>query len=157
MKYSVSSRDQYKAYLLHIKPRKVYAVLGMVFMLIALFVIYLELSRKGFGKTSLSMIVAAIYVLFSIYIWPMYSMNKLGKQTKLKGGEIDLFLDKDFFTRSTEMSNAKMLYKDIFKLKKNKNYLLIYINDGLYIILPKRNSELQDAAKQIEENFTKNS
>ena len=104
---------------------------------------------------SLSIIVGMIYVLFSLYIWPMYSMNKLRKQTKLTGDGIDLFLDKDFFTISTETSNAKILYKYIFRLNKNKNYLLVYINDGLFIILPKRNSELQDAAKQIEENFAK--
>ncbi len=95
------------------------------------------------------------WVLFFLYIYPIHSINKILRQTKWGTGEINVSSEEDSFVISHEKSNNKIPYKDIFKLKNNKHYLLIYLNQNYYIILPKESDELKELAKCIETNFVK--
>jgi hypothetical protein len=155
MKYKLYKKDYYKAYLLHIKPRKIYAIFGIGMICLSLFMSCLMFECKIGGWTPYLIPAGLVWVLLGIYVYPLYSINKSYKQTKDVSNGISISLEENSFLISTDKSNCKILYNDIYKLKSNKHYLLIYINQYAYIILPKENSELQELAKHIEENFAK--
>ncbi len=155
MKYKLCKKDYYKAYLLHIKPKKIYAILGTGMILLSLFMSCLMLMREVGGWMPYLILAGLGWVLFFLYIYPIHSINKILRQTKWGTGEINVSSEEDSFVISHEKSNNKIPYKDIFKLKNNKHYLLIYLNQNYYIILPKESDELKELAKCIETNFVK--
>lgn len=99
------------------------------------------------------MLTGVVFVLSSIYLIPVYSLQKCYKQTKDIGSEIELSVKEDSFSVSTENSNVTIPYRNIFKIKSNKNYLLVYVNQYVFRIVPKQNNDLIAAAKTIEERF----
>jgi len=156
MKYKLEKWDCYKAYLLHIKPRQVYAFLGVFMICMVVFSCILAV-RSPDCKHKI-MFVAPIllgtgFILSLVYIAPLYSINKSFKQTKGIGSEVELSVSDDSFSLSTENSNVTIPYKDIFKIKSNEHYLLIYHNQYVYHVIPKRNSDLISSAATIEERF----
>ena len=155
MKYTLHKKDYYKAYLLHTKPRKIYAILGTGFVLLLLYISYLMFKKETDGYTPYLILAGLVWVLYFLYIHPIYLINKVLKQTKWGIGEIDISSEEDSFVISHEKSHSKIPYKDIFKLKSNKHYLLIYLNQNDYIILPRKTDELKEMAERIETNFAK--
>ncbi len=59
----------------------------------------------------------------------------------------------DLFSLSTENSKVAIPYKNIFKVKSDRSFLLVYINQYFYYIIPKSNDELGAAAASIERRF----
>jgi hypothetical protein len=156
MRYKLAKLDYYKAYLLHIKPRQVYAILGVFVICMVVFACILAVLSSG-GKHEtrfvVTILLVAVFVLLSIYLAPVYSINKCFKQTKGLDSEIALSVSEDSFSLSTENSNVTIPYKDIFKVKSNEHYLLIYHNQYVYRVIPKQDNDLILAAGTIEERF----
>jgi len=156
MKYKLTKRDHYKAYLLHIKPRRAYTIIGIFMICLAIVVGILCLflpEDKHHVILGIIMLTGVVFVLSSIYLIPVYSLQKCYKQTKDIGSEIELSVKEDSFSVSTENSNVTIPYRNIFKIKSNKNYLLVYVNQYVFRIVPKQNNDLIAAAKTIEERF----
>jgi hypothetical protein len=156
MKYKLTKRDHYRAYLLHIKPRKAYEIIGILMICLAMLVGILCIFLLGDTqdvKLGIIILIGIPLVLSLIYITPLYSLNKSYKQTKDIGSEIDLSVKEDSFLVSTQYCSAAVPYRSIFKIKSNKNYLLVYVNQYVFRIIPKQNSDLIAAAKTIEERF----
>ena len=102
--------------------------------------------------------LCVIYLLLLFFVFPYYQISKIYKQTRGLGNEIiNISLDENSITLSTGKGNSTLPFKDIYKLKNNKHYLLIYPNQHLYRILPKKDDKLKELAKQIEDGFIKNS
>ena len=155
MEYQLSEKDYYKAYLLHRKPRKAYAVLGIVILCLSSIPMFYG-SNPGWYRFFWPLCV--IYLLLLFFVFPYYQISKIYKQTRGLGNEIiNISLDENSITLSTDKGNSTIPFKDIYKLKNNKHYLLIYPNQHLYRILPKKDDELKELAKQIEDGFIKNS
>lgn len=156
MRYKLAKWDYYKAYLLHIKPRRIYAILGIFMIGMVVFACILAVRSPG-GKNETMFVVSILlgtgFILSFIYLAPVYSINKCFKQTKGIGSEIELSVSEDSFSMSTENSNVTIPYKDIFKVKSNEHYLLIYHNQYAYSIIPKRDNDLILAAGTIEDRF----
>jgi hypothetical protein len=93
------------------------------------------------------------FSLFLIYLLPVYPLHKSYKQTKGIGNEIEISVSEESFSISTENSNITIPYRDIFRVKSNNYYLLVYANQYFYHIIPKRNNDLVVAAGTIEDRF----
>jgi hypothetical protein len=156
MKYKLTKLDYYKAYLLHIKPRRVYAILGIFMICMVVFGCILAV-RSPDCKHKIMFVVPILFgsviILSSIYLAPLYSINKCFKQTKGIGTDIELSVSEDSFSMSTENSKDIAPYKNIFKIKSNEQYLLVYHNQYVYRIIPKRGNDLISAAGTIVERF----
>jgi hypothetical protein len=156
MRYKLTKWDYYKAYLLHIKPRRVYAILGILLIcaviLVGVFCIFRPEDKYGvkFGVMLISWIG---FSLFFIYLFPVYPLHKSYKQTRGIGNEIEISVSEGSFSISTENSNITIPYRDIFKVKSNNYYFLVYANQYSYHIIPKRNNDLVVAAGTIEGRF----
>lgn len=156
MKYRVTKKDCYRAYLLHIKPRRIYAILGIILICIALSVCllpFLPIEDKPPIAFVILPLLGAVFVLLLIYVLPLYQLHKSFKQTKGASGEVELFIHEDSFSISDGNSNSTVPYQDIYKLRSDKDYLLIYINQYVYIVLAKTSNDLINATNTIEEKY----
>jgi hypothetical protein len=158
MKYKLTKWDVYKAYLLHIKPRKLYGILGIFLICMAILVsIRLVLAPQGKSDVmyGIFLLLSVVFILSSIFLFPVYSLKKCYKQTKDLGSEIELTVENDSFSTSSKNSNINMPYKNIFKIKSNNKYLLVYANQYVFHVIPKNDYDLIATANSIEEQFGK--
>lgn len=156
MRYKVTKKDFCRSYLLHIKPRKIYSILGVVLICIALSVCLwsvLPIGDKPDIKFASLLLLSIILVLSLLYIYPLYTLHKSYKQTKGIDDDVDLATHEESFSMSGKNFSTTIPYKDIYNIKSNDSYLLIYWNQYFYTILPKTNNDLINAASTIEEKY----
>ncbi len=156
MRYKVTKKDFYRAYLLHIKPRRIYAILGIVLICIALSVCLCSVLPIGGGSDimfAVKLFLCMIFVLSVVYIYPLYTLHKSYKQTKGIDGDVDLAVHEESFSISTKNSNTTIPFGDIYKIRSSDSYLLIYLNQYFYVILPKKNNDFINAANTIVEKY----
>jgi hypothetical protein len=156
MKYNLTNKDYYKAYLLNIKPRKIYSILGIFLICIGLFACLVTI-LSAIGKSGLILagvlFLCIIVCLSAIYILPLYTINKSYKQTKGIGDDIELTVNEESFSISGNNFNIKIPYENIYKIRSNDSYLLVYENQYFYRIIAKTDNDLKNAAKIIEDKY----
>ncbi|MHC4215733.1 MAG: YcxB family protein [Planctomycetota bacterium] len=158
MNYKLTKWDVYKAYLLHIKPRRVYGILGILLICMTIITsisLMFAPEDKNDMKYGIFLLLIVFFVLSSIYLFPLYSLHKCYKQTKDIGSEIELTVENNSFSISSKNSNINLPYKNIFRIKSDKNYLLVYSNQYVFHVIPKQDNDLISAANSIEEQFGK--
>ena len=156
LKYKITKRDAYKAYLLTVKPRRIYGILGVILILAGLCVCFLCLKpSEGQPKYGLAALIfgCIILVLFQVYVFPLYTISKCFKQTKGIDEEIELTVGNYSFQMVTKNSQINVPYADIYKIKSNNRYLLVFENQYICRVIPKNTQELIDAADMIEQKY----
>ncbi|UCC23278.1 MAG: YcxB family protein [Planctomycetota bacterium] len=154
MKYKLTKKDYYRAYLLSIKARKAYSILGILLVCLGLLVcLWSILPGDPDYKVAGIIFLSIIVCLSAIYIFPVYNINKSFKQTKGIDDDIDLTVNEESFSLSGKNFNINFPYEDIFKIKSDDNYLLVYDNQYAFRVIPKRDNDLRSATKIIEDKY----
>jgi hypothetical protein len=67
MRYKVTKKDFYRAYLLHIKPRRIYAILGIILICIALSVCLCSVLPIGGASDIMFAVKLFLGIIFVLY------------------------------------------------------------------------------------------
>jgi hypothetical protein len=153
MKYRLKRRDYYRAYCLHIKPRRSYAILGILLVCIGLATGSLCLLVWEDTVLGILVLSGIVFVLSTVYLFPLYPLQKCWRQTKGIDSDIELSVGNDSFSLGSETNRSTIPYENIFRIRSNRDYLLVYSNQYVYWIIPKSTDDLAEAAHIIEKRF----
>ena len=152
--YRVTKKDIYRAYLLHIRPRKLFAILGILMLCLCIFSCILAVvPLEGEPNYVFAgfLLVTIVLLMGGIYVLPWFSIHRSIRQTKGVDGEVKVVVGEDSIQFSGEYSHITIPYSHVFAVKSDKDYLLIYTNQNVFRIVPKYDAEQAGVADQIEQ------
>lgn len=84
--------------------------------------------------------------VFLIQRYPLvsYQASKIYKQQKGLEKEFELTISDSVLTITADNGHSSHAWSDFHKYKQNKHYLLLYLSDALFFMLPKRQISVDD-------------
>jgi len=138
----VDERDQIAAVRTHQRPRKWLAVVGLV--LIAMFLLVLASSVYRLVVHGAEPLATGILAFCGFYlaVWFLViqprRVRRLFRQTVGAGEPVVFEIDPQSLGLRSNRGASKILWTELHKWKEGGSHLLVYLNDGFYLILPKR-------------------
>ena len=143
--------DYVRAQYLHIRPRPVYKVLGVLVLALFFWAAWLVITDDeidGLDFLFLAMILALI-LNFTVYI--PWKTRRVFNQQKALHRELVFKFDDSGISVTNENGQSTTPWDDYLRWKQNDQLALLYMSDCLYHMVPKRFfSDPADADRLIE-------
>ncbi|MGJ8655150.1 MAG: YcxB family protein [Akkermansiaceae bacterium] len=155
----LESADYVSAQFLHLRPRPVFKWLGiLLFGLSVLVIVYQVFFVFAVGRGSFPFIPfgAIAYLVLSYCVWLPYKSKKLFKQQKALSVPSDVEITEDYFVSTSSLGSAKLVWADFHKYRIGKDLILVYQNDAIFHMFPKRwftDGEYQELVEILQVNL----
>lgn len=144
--------DYLRSQYLHVRPRRSFAIVGAVLLLLFAWASYETTSSwlTGVGSWVLPAIFAGALLYFVTLFAVIIPLNthRIFKQQKSLNLPFSIEASSDSFCTFNEYGRIAMPWSHFVKWKENREYFLLYHSDALYNLVPKR--FLGDDAQQSQ-------
>ena len=157
MKGRLEEGDYVRAVYLNMRPRRTYAILGLIVLAAFLWAAWYSFFGGGASKRSMTdyvFVAASVYLILNFFVYVPWKTRKTFKQQKSLQREMKLRFDASGMTVESENSQGKILGADVHKWKENDRLFLLYISDPLYDMVPKRLFASADDIEGVRELLT---
>lgn len=141
MQIRILPEDYLAAVRLNMRPRKAWAVVGIVLLVVFAAAIGLMLWRLASGQGQwfdFALAAAVVWLVAWYWVFLPRQVRKLySQQRSLQEPFEAIFDDAGMRTRS-ERGDGTLLWADAHKWRESKHLFLIYQSDALFHLLPKR-------------------
>ncbi|OHB79427.1 MAG: hypothetical protein A2Z25_17625 [Planctomycetes bacterium RBG_16_55_9] len=135
----INAGDYRRALFLHLRPRPVFAVAGVLVLLLFLLVLVCKLcSVDRWGRGTFIMIGVLLYlVTYFFWLLPRWA-SKSFKQNQFLKHKAMCVIDAAGLHSTSEVGNSDIPWDHFLKWKMGGNMILLYFTDTMYFIFPKR-------------------
>ena len=132
--FKISQRDYFKFNVIH--NTKLTGYYGIIIFILTL------LERDKTYSLPVGIIIAllfsaifmfALWIIFSIFLY--FRSKKIYKQDKILSISVELTFTDDYFEETNERGYIRYYYSDIYKIKKAKTLLMIYLSSIKAILI----------------------
>ena len=151
MAYNISEKDFIKAQWIHIKPRPIYAIIGII-ILFTLELACANMVWKCFDENIFAKILIPIGInsyLVILVCNVLRKWHKIYKQTKSLQNSISISYENRTITFITESGHNNVKIDDIYKIKSSSDLMLIYLNEMMFIVVKKSDDEVMKITDAI--------
>ena len=145
------------AHYVHLRPRLSLGVIGTMLVLLVLASFVLPFVSPKFRTDSeitgflfLATTLGFLVVLGAV--WLPRRIRQLHHQTKTAGLSVRLTADDSGFDYEREMARLTIPWAHVHKWRKSRKFLLVYLNDEQFLIIPARLIR-DDASREILEEM----
>jgi hypothetical protein len=125
---SLKEADYLAAQRLHVKPRPIFAVIGVLLVLVALAALYVS--------RSVSLGAALVVLLLLFFVYEPFKARRLFRQYKALSEPTTIELRDDGLYFSRQNGEGLVPWSHVLKWKSNDRVLLLYPASGLFYVLP---------------------
>ncbi|GMU66801.1 MAG: hypothetical protein AMXMBFR36_30750 [Acidobacteriota bacterium] len=139
----VTEADHLAATYTNMRPRPVFKYLGWgvaALGVLALAAVLPDVIEAGGFRSFGFWLFAALFAYFPLYFGILVPrhVRRLYRQTKAAGRPTTYSIDDSGLTLQSENGSGSVPWPDFHRWKEGRSCLLLYINQALFIILPKR-------------------
>jgi hypothetical protein len=137
MNIHISKHDLTQCYRLHGTPERKHILIISLITLV--FFGYILLTKENAEiLIPLGLLGGTLTVLFLRYPLTAYKTDKIYAQHKGIEKEFEVQISQYNVTFSSDNGFSKHAWADFHRYKQNKHYLLLYLSDALFLMLPKK-------------------
>jgi hypothetical protein len=132
-------REIFAAQWLHVKPRPVFAVLGVLLIALAMWALwfaFFDLSEHHWGGWLLLTCIAVLLLQFLVYA--PYNLRRQYSQRKDLQRELAFVTSDAGLSIQTDHGAMSTPWQDYLKWKEGRTLFLLYLSDAMFQIVPKR-------------------
>jgi hypothetical protein len=130
--------DYVKAQYLHMRPRPLYEILGIIVLALFFWATWIAITdddHDAFDLLYLALIIALI-LNYTVYI--PWKTRRVYRQHKALQRELSFKFDATGALVTNENGQSRMPWSDYLRWKQNDHLILIYLSDSMYHMLPSR-------------------
>jgi hypothetical protein len=152
MKYMILETDFIQAQWIHVKPRRVYAIAGIIIILLNLIVMVgsgIQYFSGSYDGKLFFLLLCLLFYFSALILWRRYKIKKVYRQQKSLQREVNVEINERGVVFSTENGNYRLDFVDVHKYKDSSSVLLLYHSDMMFNIIPKKSQELRGLSSEI--------
>jgi hypothetical protein len=134
-----TSADYRRAAFLHLRPRPVIAIAGILILALFLLALGLKLATPNrWDRSTFVLLGLLLYLVLYFFVLVPQCANRSFVQNRFRQdhGQCDID-DTGLHTRS-DLGAAQIPWDHLHKWKEGRSMVLLYLSDTLYLIFPKR-------------------
>jgi len=140
---------------LNLRPRPVYAVAGLLLLLLLVALLVIKLcSPTGWGHNEFIMLGILIFLLANFFVYLPWKVTKNFKQNPFFKHKMTRRIDDIGLHTESDLGNVTLPWDHLRKWKQNSRMILLYTSGSTYMVFPKRLFD-EDAWKEFEELLVK--
>ncbi len=147
----ITERDYMIAQWVHIRPRPLFAGLGIFILLAAIAVLCADFASGKPGAAKWWALGGLLYLILSFGIWVPYKARRTFRQYKAIQAPFTWRITDAELHVESERGSAVVPWSDFIKWRRGCGLFLIYPNDSIFHLLPDRLLSSKDQIRQIEE------
>ncbi len=124
----VTERDSLRSQYLHMKPNLFFGVIGILLVALGVFVLVVSFSIWLF--------LAVIYLVLHFGVYLPHRTKKIFNESTTRKNEIELEINESGLSCKTSRGLSELYWSDIFKWRRGKSMVLIYLNSAMFIVVP---------------------
>lgn len=130
--------DYVRAQYLHIRPRPLYKVLGVIVLVLFLWAAWLAFTSDDFGAFDILFLVTIVAFILNFTVYIPWKTRRVYRQQKALQRGLSFKFDDAGASISNENGHSTSPWSDYLKWKQNDHLILIYLSDCMYHMLPRR-------------------
>ena len=135
----INAADCRRAMFLHLRPRPVFAVAGVLMLVLFLLVLGSSLCSPNRWDRGTFIIIGVLLYLVAYFFWFLpRQASKRFKQTQFMKHEATCVIDNIGLHTTSELGHSDIPWDHFHKWKMGKSMILLYVTDTTYFIFPKR-------------------
>jgi len=140
LKGRIAVDDLMAASRVHARPRRSFAVLGILLLGLAVFVVADSFLRHGQSLTDPMLWIlpgSLAYLAFMAFVWAPKRVRQSYRQRKDFQHEISMLITSAGIETRTEQGHVVKPWSDYLKWKEGNSIFLLYLSDHLFQMIPK--------------------
>ena len=135
----INAGDYRRALFLHLRPRPVFAVLGILIILVFLLdLVWMLCSPDRWERDTFGMIGFLLFLAVYFFWFLPWRVSKSFKQNQFLKHSSTCVIDVTGVHTTSELGNSDIPWDHFHKWKMGRNMILLYPTDTMYFIFPKR-------------------
>jgi hypothetical protein len=130
--------DHLWAQFVHLRPRRTFAILGLLLVFAYLVVVGLAVTRESSWHWPVILLVPGLYLLIFFLVWVPWRTRRTFRQQKRLLVPIRLEIAHDGMRTSTQFSDVRLPWDGFLKWREGSGVFLLYYSDHLFQIVPVR-------------------
>ena len=135
----INAKDYRRAMFLNLRPRPVFAVAGILILLVFLLGLVWMLCSPDRWKPVTFFLIGVLLYIAAYFFWFLpWQVAKSFKQNLLLKHKSTCVIDAAGFHTTSELGNSDIPWDHFHKWKMGKKMILLYFSDTMYLIFPRR-------------------
>ena len=134
----LEANDYIRAQYLHLRPRLLYKIIGVVVLALVVWGYWLALNDTPYDAWDILFLALPILLVFQFTVYLPWKTRRLYRQQKAMQRHLTYTIDDHGISVESDNGTWKTPWEDVHRFKMNDRLILLYVSDCLYQILPKR-------------------
>ena len=139
IRQEIRPEDYRRAVYLHLRPRPVFAVAGVLMLaLVVLALVLMIRSHPPWDPIMLVLPGCLVYLAVVFFVLIPWRATKQFKQNRFLAHATDYRIDETGLLVQSDLGTTKIPWDHLHKWKENKRLILLYPTDATYFLFPRR-------------------
>ena len=139
VRQEIRPEDYRRAVYLHLRPRPVFAVAGILMLALAVLALVLMI-RSHPPWDPITLVLPGCLAYFAVYFFVMipWQANKQFKQNRFLAHVAEFRIDAAGLRSQSDLGSMEIPWDHLHKWKESQRLILLYPTDATYLIFPRR-------------------
>lgn len=129
--------DYVRAQYLHLRPRPIYKIVGIIILVLFLWAGWYSVSKGNLETLDYLFFLVTVFLILNFAVYLPWRTRRIYKQQKALHRELTFKFDDGGVSASNENGRSLTPWEDYLKWKQNEHLILLYFSDCMYHMVPR--------------------